>query len=157
MTAVTLPADARRSASRMLNSSIRCSFTGGHVFRHHRTGSGARALAQFDGRDQHRVHAHEGAVSDLRPILVGAVEIGRNRTGADVGVRAEIGVAKVRDMRDLAAGADFGPDQLGEAADVDVLRDLRARAELGEGAAVGAVAEPRVLYIDMRADVAFGT
>src|ERR1700694_4905185 len=31
MTAVTLPAEARRRASRMMNSSIRCSFTGGEV------------------------------------------------------------------------------------------------------------------------------
>jgi len=31
VTAVTRPAEARRSASRMMNSSIRCSFTGGLV------------------------------------------------------------------------------------------------------------------------------
>src|SRR2546421_7761619 len=125
-----------------------------HVLGHHRAGPGARSLAKSDGRDQHGVHAGEGTVPDLGPVLVGAVEIGRNRTGADVGVRAEVGVAQVGHVRDLAAPAHFGADQFGEAADVDVLGDLGARSELGEWAAVRAVADPRVLYMDVRADAA---
>ena len=45
-------------------------------------------------------------------------------------------------------------DELREAADVDVLGDLCSRPQLGEGAAIGAVADLRVLYIDVRADAA---
>ena len=55
-------------------------------------------------------------------------------------------------MGDPASPSDLGAHELGEAADVDVLGDLGARPQLGEGAAVGAVADPRVLYIDVRAD-----
>src|SRR6266849_2784150 len=253
MTAVTRPAEARRRASRMMNSSIRCSLTGGEVgwmtntscpriessiltlispsgkwrrrgsvswtsrisailaasiglappemsfsspqgelsapvnstavcnlpinrlspdhpsgntygcravrdvLCHHRTRPGARFLAKFDGRDQHRVDADEGAVSDHRPVLVGAVEIGGNRTRADVGVRAQVRIAEVGDVRHPRAARDLGPHQLGEAPDVHVLGDLRAGPQPGERAAVGAVADPRVLYIDVRADVAVST
>src|SRR5207248_8826576 len=128
----------------------------GDVLRHHRTGPGARLFAQFDGRDQHRVDAHERALSDLCPVLVRAVEIGRDRTGADVGVRAQVGVAEVGDVRHPGAAGHPGAHQLGQAADVDVLGDLGAGPELGEGAAVGAVADPRVLYIHVRSDAALG-
>src|SRR4029077_14996608 len=74
----------------------------GDVFGDHRSGPGSGALAKFDGSDQHRVHANERAVADLGAVLVRAVEVGRDRAGADVGVLAKLGVAKVRDMRDLA-------------------------------------------------------
>src|SRR5690242_18165449 len=252
MTAVTRPAEARRRASRMMNSSIRCSLTGGEVgwmtntscpriessiltlispsgkwrrrgsvswtsrisamraaraglappemsfsspqgelsapvnstavcnlpinrlspdhpsgnthgcravrdvLGHYRTRPSARFLAKFDRRDQHRVDADEGAVADLGPVLVRAVEIGGNRTRADVGVGTQVGVPEVGDVRHPRAARDPGPHQLGEAPDVHVLGDLGAGPQLGERATVGAVADPRVLYIDVRADVALG-
>src|ERR1700737_142707 len=251
MTAVTLPADARRRASRMMNSSIRCSFTGGdvgwmtntscpriessiltlispsgkcrrrgsvrgtpsfsemrwassglalpamslsapqgeasspvnstavvnlpiillpyhpswnsdgcralgNVFRDDRACPGAGALAKFDGSDQHRVHPDEGSVADLGAVLVDAIEVRSDRAGADVGVLAEVGVAEIRNVGHLAVPAHLRPHQLGEAADVDVLRDLGAGPDLHKRAAVGAVADPRVLYVDVRADPAFG-
>src|SRR5438309_489767 len=251
MTAVTLPAEARLSASRMMKSSIRCSFTGGDVgwmtntscpriessiltlispsgkcrsrgsvrgtpslsemrsassglalpaisfsapqgeasspvnstavvnlpiiflpyhpswntdgcralgdvFRDDRACPGAGAPAKFDGSDQHRVHPDERPVADLGPILLDAVEVRRDRTGADVGILAKVGVAEVRDVGHLAVPAHLRPDQLGEAADVDVLGDLGAGSDLHERPAVGAVADPRVLYVHMRADAAFG-
>src|SRR5205807_3180943 len=72
-----------------------------HVLGHHRTGPGPRSLAKFDGRDQHGVHADKRAVADLGPVLVRAIEVGGNRTGADVGVRPEVGVAEVGHVGDL--------------------------------------------------------
>src|SRR5881397_2052724 len=126
------------------------------VLGHHRARPGARLLAQFDGRHQHRVHADEGTVADLGAVLVHPVEVGRNRTGADVGVGAQVGVAEVRDVRHAAARSDLRAHELGKAADVHVLGDLGAGPELGERAAVGAVADPRVLYVYVRADVALG-
>src|SRR4029077_8732888 len=50
----------------------------------------------------------------------------------------------------------LGPHELGEAADVHVVGDLRSRAQLDEGAAVRPVADPRVLYMYVRADAAVG-
>src|SRR6201981_3380946 len=108
----------------------------GHVLGDDRTGSRARAFAKFDGRDQHRIDAHEGAVADLGPVLVRPVEVGGNRTGADVGVLAQVGVAQVGHVRHLAAASDLRPDELREAADVDVLADHGAWAELRERTAV---------------------
>src|SRR5437773_9220587 len=127
-----------------------------HVFRHHGPGPGPRALAKFDRSDEHRVHADERAVANLGPVLVGAVEIGRNRTRADVGVLAQVGVAEVGNVRHAAAPADLRADELDEAADVDVLADHAAGSKLGERTAVGAVGDPRVLYVDVRSDAALG-
>src|SRR5216683_6649147 len=127
-----------------------------NVLRHHRTGPRARALADLDRRDQHRVDADEGAISDLGPVLVRAVEVGGNSTRADVGVRAQVRIAQVGHVRHPRAARDLRPHELGEAPDVHVIGDLRTGPQLGERAAVGPVADPRVLYIDVRADVALG-
>src|SRR5207237_1065797 len=63
---------------------------------------------------------------------------------------------QVGDMRHPAAAPDLRADELREAADVHVLCDLGPGPQPGEGAAVGAVAHPRVLYIDVGADAALG-
>src|SRR5438309_10886082 len=73
----------------------------GNVFRDDRACPGAGALAKFDGSDQHRVHPDEGPVADLGPVLVDAVEVRRDRAGADVGVLADVGVAEVGDVGTL--------------------------------------------------------
>src|SRR4029077_15899100 len=127
----------------------------GDVFGDHRAGPGSRALAKFDRSDEHRVHTDESAVADLGAVLVLAIEVGCDRAGADVGILAKVGVAEVRDMRDLAVPPHPGPHELGEAADVDVFGDLGAGPDLREGPAGGAVADPRVLYMDVRADATF--
>src|SRR4029077_17834136 len=62
----------------------------GDVFRDDRAGPGASSSPKFDGSHQHRVHPDEGAVADLGAVLVGAIEVGRDRTRADVGVLAEV-------------------------------------------------------------------
>src|SRR5712692_2366259 len=126
----------------------------GHVLGEERSRPRAGALAKFDGRDQHRVHADEGAVPDLRLVLDLAVEVGGDRPGADVGVLAHRRVAQVGDVRHLAAAADRGAHELGEAADVDVLVDDRPRPDLHEGAAVRPVAYARVLYMYVRSNAA---
>src|SRR6185437_12204613 len=93
---------------------------------------------------------------DLGPVLLGPVEVGGDRAGADVGVLAEVGVAQVGDVRHARVAANPSSDELGEAADVDVGGDLCPGPQLGEGAAVGPVPDARVLYMDVRADPAFG-
>src|SRR2546430_4840410 len=128
----------------------------GHILRPNRTGPGAGSFAHLDRGHPQRVHAYEGAVPDLGPVLIRAVEVGRYRTRADVGVRSEVCIAQVGDVRHPAAAADLAPHELGKAADVHVLGYLGARTQLGEGAAVGAVAQPRVLYMDVGTDVALG-
>src|SRR6266849_1526732 len=252
MTAVTLPAEARRSASRMMNSSIRCSLTGGDVgwmtktscpriessiltlispsgkrrrrgsvrgtpslsemrwarprlalpamslsapqgedsspanstavvicrslfLSYHpswnsyrcravrdvlgddRAGPRARPFPKFDGSDEHRVHPDERPVTDLSSVLACAVEVRRDRAGADVGVLAEVGVAEIGDVRHPALLPHLRPHELGEAADVDVFGELGAWPDLHERTAVGAVADRRVLYMYVRADAAVGS
>src|SRR5207245_300828 len=124
----------------------------GDVFRDDRACPGAGALAKFDGSDQHRVHPDERPVADLGPVLLDAVEVRRDRTGADVGILAKVGVAEVRDVGHLAVPAHLRPHQLGEAADVDVLGDLGAGSDLHDRPAFVAVADPRVLYVNLRDD-----
>src|SRR6266851_2359302 len=156
MTAVTRPAEARRSASRMMNSSIRCSFTGGLVGWITKTScpriessiltlispSGKRrslgsvswtsrtsairrasCMLALPEMSLSSPHGDEGAVADLGPVLVLAVEVGGDRAGADVGVLAEVRVAQVGHVRHPAPVADLRADQLGEAADMHVVSD----------------------------------
>src|SRR6266567_333246 len=124
------------------------------VFCDHRAGPGSRAPANLDGSDQHRVDTDEGAVADLGAVLVGAVEVGRDRARPDVGLLAKVRVAEIRNVRHLAVPPHLRPHELGEAADVDVLGDLGARPDLHERTAVGAVADLRVLYVHVWSDAA---
>src|SRR5229473_7598661 len=93
-------------------------------------------------------------LSDLGAVLVRAVEVGRDRARADVGVLADLGIAEIGNVRHLAVLSHLRPHELGKAADVDVFGDLGAGPDLHERTAVGAVADPRVLYMDVRADAA---
>src|SRR5260370_10728048 len=126
----------------------------GDIFRDHRARPGSRALAKFDGSDQHRVHPDEGAISDLGAVLVRAFDVGRDRARADVRVLADLAIAEIRNVRHLAVLSHLRPHELGKAADVDVFGDLGAGPDLHERTAVGAVADPRVLYMGVRADAA---
>src|SRR5438552_1015372 len=133
MTAVTRPADARRSASRMMNSSIRCSFTGGLV-------------GWITNTSWPRIESS---------ILTLISPSGKWRSRGSVSGTSRISAI-------LAASIMLAPPEInfssphGEAADVHLLADLGAGAQLGEWAAVGTVADPRVLYIHMRSDAALG-
>src|SRR5713226_9615836 len=60
-----------------------------------RAGPGASSSTKFDGSHQHRVDPDEGAVADLGAVLVSPIEVGRDRTRADVGVLAEVGVPEI--------------------------------------------------------------
>src|SRR5207302_4651786 len=124
------------------------------VFRDHRAGPRTSAPAQFDGSDQHRVDTDESAVADLGPVLALAVEVGRDRAGADVGVLAEVGVTQVGDVGHFAPPSYLRPHELGEAADVNVFGDRGSRPDLDEWTAVGPVADRRVLYMHVRPDAA---
>src|SRR5713101_4698558 len=67
----------------------------GDVLGDDRAGPGARPSTKFDGSDQHRVHSDKRTVTDLSAVLVDAVEVGRDRARADVGILAEVGVSEV--------------------------------------------------------------
>src|SRR6267143_6535651 len=58
-------------------------------------------------------------------------------------------------MRHSTVSSDPRPHQLCEAADVDVFGELGAGPDLHERSAVRAIANPRVLYMGVRADAAF--
>ena len=61
----------------------------------HRSGADDRAVADRHRRDQARVGADERPRADHRPILAEAVIIAGDRARADVGARADLGVADV--------------------------------------------------------------
>ena len=60
-------------------------------------------------------------------VLVDAVVVGEDRAGADVGALADLGVADVRQVRDLRARADVGVLGLDERADLAAARRARCR------------------------------
>ena len=53
-------------------------------------------------------------------MLVHAVVVGKNRAGPDVALDADLGIADIREVRNLGAGANLGVLGLDEGADLAV-------------------------------------
>ena len=135
----------RRTEARSLGVSVRGGASGGdtgdfgavrHVFGDDGAGAGGGLAADADGRDEHGVAANEGAVFDDGLVLVLAVVVAGDGTGADVHVRADFGVADVAEVAGTAAGADAGGLDLDEVADVDARLEVSAGTKMAEGADV---------------------
>ena len=105
---------------------------GGHVVGDHRACARVRAVAETDRRDEHRVDADERAGADRGAVLVLAVVVGGDRSGADVGPLADVGVADVGQVRDLRAGADVRVLDLDERAGLRSLAQHGARPQVRE-------------------------
>src|SRR5205814_2322571 len=140
-----------------------------NVLRNRRAGPNVGTIADGEGGDEARVRADEGAGADLRLVLVEAVVVARDRTGADVRTGADRRVAKIREVVGLRPLAQPGLLELDEVADVCARPHVRLRAQMTEGAedslfldhAVGedavrleqdAVAEGRARDVTARAD-----
>src|ERR1035437_546218 len=104
-------------------------------------GSGADvgSVSHRHRRNQGGVAAHEGAFADARHVLVDAVVVAGDDTGADVGPFAHFGIAKVSEVAGLGAFTEFGLLGLDEVAYVGVLANFAAGAQVREGADPGAV------------------
>src|SRR6201995_1788251 len=104
---------------------------GRHIGVNGRPGGGVGAVADHHRRDEHAVAAHEGVLAYRGAVLVHAVVVGKDHPGPDVGPGADLRVAHVGQVRDLAAGADRGVLELDVAADVPVGLDPGARPQVG--------------------------
>src|SRR5690606_31878214 len=80
----------------------------GHVVTHRGSATGHRVVADPDRGDEGVVGAGLGVVADRGPVLVGAVVVGEDRAGPDVGLLADLGVSDVGQVRDLGAVPDLG-------------------------------------------------
>ena len=104
-----------------------------HVLGDRRAGRDVGAGADGHGRDELHVGPDEGALADLRGVLLLAVVIARDDPGADVGAGADVRVPEVGEVLGLGALADAGVLGLDEVADAGVLLDDRLRTKAGEG------------------------
>ena len=80
-----------------------------HVVRHDRARARVRAVADLDRRHQGVVRPDPHVLADLRAVLAEAVVVGGDRAGADVGARADVGVAQVG-----RGGCAFAPSPMSE-------------------------------------------
>src|SRR5436190_3094374 len=83
-------------------------------------------------------------------------EVGGDVAGGDVRVFADLGVTDVREVRDLRAGADLGVLDLDEGAGLRAGGELRAWAQVGEGAYERAGPDFCIDGDDMWADLCAG-
>src|SRR4030088_1365424 len=104
---------------------------GRHVTGHDGAGARHRSPADPDRGSEHGVDTDERAIFDHRRVLPGPIVVGGDRARSVVPVLAARGAPKVGHGRNLAAPPDAGAHELGEAADVHVLADPRAAAQLG--------------------------
>ena len=89
-----------------------------------------RAATDADRRDELRIRANEHAVFQHGLVLVDAVVVAGDRAGADVDVRANIGIADVRQVRGLRAFAEDGLFRLDEIADLHVSSEFGAGTQM---------------------------
>ena len=150
------PCGVRRNARCSSGARGRCRVPRGHVVGDHRACARVRAVAETDRRDEHRVDADECAGADRRAVLVLAVVVGGDRSGADVGPLADVGIADVGQVRDLRAGADVRVLDLDERAGLRSLAQHGARAQVRERPDADPVADvgPVEIRVDDRRLVA---
>src|SRR5690606_17589040 len=102
-----------------------------------------RARADHDRRDQRAVRSDERAFADLGPVFEEAVIIAGDRTGADIGFRADLGIADIGEVVGLGALAEPALLHLDEIADLRTLADAAPGPQPCIGADLGAAADRR--------------
>ncbi|VWX51967.1 conserved hypothetical protein [Micrococcus luteus] len=107
---------------------------GRDVVADHRAGTGVGAVAHRDRGREHRVRAGAHVGPDHGAVLGDAVVVGGDVAAADVGVLADLGVPGVAQVGELGAAAHGHVLGLVERADLAVLPQHRARAQVGERA-----------------------
>ena len=105
---------------------------GRDVVRHDRAGAGPRTVADRDRGDEHRVRADERVGADRRAVLPSAVEVGRDRPGADVRPLADVRVPDVAEVVLLDPGPDAAVLHLRVVAELRTAPDRRARPKVRE-------------------------
>src|SRR5215216_2887575 len=105
----------------------------------HRSSSSVCGIADIYGRDQCGVNPDPDVVADHGAVFAESVPVRGDRAGADVGLLADLRVADVGQVRDLAPGADLGALDLDERPRLGPLAQRRPRADVGERAHRAAV------------------
>ena len=113
----------------------------GNVLGDHRPGGRVGAIPDLHGSDQHVVGADPHVVAHRRTMLRDPVVVHEDRGRADVGMRADVGVAHVGQVRHLGAFADRRVLQLHVGPDVRPRADPGAGPQPGERTDVGAGAD----------------
>src|SRR5437016_2867825 len=98
----------------------------GRVLADGRGGADVGAARDAHRRHQRRVRADEAVVLDHRAVLCRAVVVAGDGARADVDGVADLGVANVREMVRLGAGAEAARLDLDEVADMDLPRQMGA-------------------------------
>src|SRR5438477_3848137 len=100
---------------------------GGDILGHDRPRARVGVVTDLDRRDQRGVDTGVHAVADRRAVLVLAVVVGGYRAGTQVHTRSDIGVADVRQVRDLRSLPDLGVLDLDVGPDLHPRRQARSR------------------------------
>src|SRR5690606_24526680 len=100
----------------------------GHVQREGGARADVGAVTDADGCDERGVRADERARADDGRVLLLAIIVAGDGARADVGARADLGVAKIGQVAGLGARAEARVLDLDEVADLGALAKLRARA-----------------------------
>ena len=96
-----------------------------------------------DRSDEHRVGTDERILADYRLVLGLAIEVTRNRAGADIRTLTDIGVADIAEMSDLHALTDSRFLEFGMCADVGTRLNRAAGADCGIGADLDFIPQDR--------------
>ena len=99
------------------------------------------AAADLHWRDQGAVGADERLRANHGAPLAVAIVVHGDRAGADVGGRADVGIAQIGQVVGLGAAAHASGLELDEVADMDLVGDIRARPDTGERADEGIAAD----------------
>src|SRR5580692_944748 len=104
-------------------------------------GADIGAFAHAHGCDQGAVTADEGTVADYGGVLLGAVVVAGDGSGADVDAGADFGVAEIGEVVGLRSFAQLDLLGFDKIADVRAFSDFAAGAQMGIGAENGSGAD----------------
>src|SRR6478752_7180126 len=120
-----------------LRGDAQCQGSGGHVLTDDCAGTGLGTVSDPNGRDEDVVRTGVHLVADLGAVLGEVVVVRRDDA------RADVRVADVREVRDLAPLADRGVLRLDEGADLALRREHRVGPQVRERTHGGAGSDDR--------------
>src|ERR1700694_1238497 len=128
-----------------------------YVADHDRPGTGDRAVADRDRRDQRIVRPDEDVGADLGAVLLHAVVVAGDRAGAVVGARTDARIADVGQVIRLDVVGELRLLDLDEISDAHAIADHVSVAEVRERSDADIVADARrdhdaLTYLAARAD-----
>src|SRR5262245_60012771 len=102
------------------------------VFGDGRTSGDISVFTDADRRNQLRIRADEGAVFNDRGMLLFAVVVARDHSGADVDILSDCGVAQISMMHRFSAGPERGLLHFDKVADFRIVIHGRAHSQMSK-------------------------